>query len=233
MIEIALAFAAGLLTAAAPCILPLLPILLGTSIGQHGRLRPLFMVAGFITTFSGFALLFGTFPTVLGLSHDSLRKISIVLLGGFGVLMLWPQPYEWLAVRLSGLLSRADGAVRAAGSGNFGGLVLGLTLGVLWTPCAGPVLGSILTLIATSENLARAGLLLVAYAIGAAIPILLIAYGGQYATTQMRRLAPYTPALQRGFGAAVLLVAFAFYTQYDTIITAWLSDFYPSHQTGL
>ena len=75
--------------------------------------------------------------------------------------------------------------------------------------------------------------MLVVYAIGAAIPILLIAYGGQYATTQMRRLAPYTPALQRSFGAAVLLVAIAFYTQYDTTITVWLSDFYPSHQTGL
>jgi cytochrome c biogenesis protein CcdA len=233
MIEIALAVAAGLLTAGAPCILPLLPILLGTSIGQQGRWRPLFIVAGFVTAFSGFALLFGAFPTVLGLSHDTLRKTSIVLLGGFGVLMLWPQPYEWLAARLSGLLSHTDGAVRATGPGNFGGLVLGLTLGVLWTPCAGPILGSILTLIATSEDLAHAGLLLVAYAIGAAIPILLIAYGGQYATTQVRRLAPYTPALQRSFGAAVLLVALAFYTQYDTIITVWLSDFYPGHQTGL
>lgn len=233
MIEIALAFAAGLLTAAAPCILPLLPILLGTSIGQQGRWRPLFMVAGFITTFAGFALLFGTFPTVLGLSHNTLRTTSIVLLGGFGALMLWPQPYEWLVARMSGLFAYADGVLRAAGSGNFGGLVLGLTLGVLWTPCAGPVLGSILTLIATSENIARAGLLLVAYAIGAAIPTFLIAHGGQYATTQMRRLAPYTSALQRGFGVAVLLVAFAFYTQYDTVITVWLSDFYPGHQTGL
>ena len=233
MIEIVLAFAAGLLTAGAPCILPLLPILLGTSIGQQGRWRPLFIVAGFVMAFSGFAVLFGTFPTVLGLSHNTLRTISIVLLGGFGVLMLWPQPYDWLVARLNGLLSHADGAVRATGPGNAGGLMLGLTLGVLWTPCAGPVLGSILTLIAISENLARAGLLLTAYAIGAAIPILLIAYGGQYATTQMRRLVPYTPALQRTFGAAVLLVALAFYTQYDTTITVWLSDFYPGHQTGL
>ena len=233
MIEIALAFAAGVLTAAAPCILPLLPVLLGASIGQQDRLRPLFLVAGFVLTFSGFAILFGSFSTVLGLSHDTLRKLSVILLGSFGILLLWPQPYEWLMARSSGLLSFADGVVSRAGSGNAGGLVIGLALGVLWTPCAGPVLGSILTLIATSENLSRAGLLLVAYAIGAAIPILLIAYGGQYATTQMRRLVPYTPGLQRSFGAAVLLVALAFYTQYDTVITVWLSDFYPGLQTGL
>src|SRR5215468_12326506 len=105
MIEIALAFAAGLLTAAAPCILPLLPVLLGASIGQQDPWRPIFLVAGFILAFSGFAILFGAFSTVLGLSHDTLRKVSVVLLGSFGVLMLWPQPYEWLMARLGGLFS--------------------------------------------------------------------------------------------------------------------------------
>ena len=233
MIEIALAFAAGLLTVAAPCILPLLPVLVGISIGRQDRWRPLFLVAGFILAFSSFAMLFGSFPTVLGLSHDTLRKVSVILLGSFGLLLLWPRPYEWLMARLSGLLSFADGILAHAGAGNAGGLVVGLALGVLWTPCAGPVLGSILTLIAISENLPRAALLLVTYAIGAGVPILLIAYGGQYATTQVRRLAPYTPALQRTFGIAVLLVALAFYTQYDTIAAAWLSQAYPNLQLGL
>lgn len=233
MIEIALAFAAGVLTAAAPCILPLLPVLLGASIGQQDQWRPLFLVAGFIMAFSGFAILFGSFSTVLGLSHDTLRKVSVVLLGSFGTLLLWPRPYEWLMVRLSGLLSFAAAIAPRAGSGHIGSLVLGLTLGVLWTPCAGPVLGSILTLIATSENLTRAALLLVTYAIGAGMPILLIAYGGQYATTKVRRFTPYTPALQRTFGVAVLLVALAFYTQYDTVVAVWLSDFYPNLQLGL
>ena len=164
---------------------------------------------------------------------DTLRKVSVIMLGSFGILLLWPWPYEWLRARSSGLLSFADRVVPRAGSGPVGGLVLGLTLGVLWTPCAGPVLGSILTLIATSENVTRAALLLITYAIGAGIPILLIAYGGQYATTQVRRFARYTPALQRTFGAAVLLVALAFYTQYDTIVAVWLSDLYPNLQLGL
>ena len=131
MIEIALAFAAGLLTAAAPCILPLLPVLLGASIGQQDRWRPLFLVTGFIIAFSGFAILFGSFSTVLGLSPDTLRKVSVVMLGSFGILLLWPWPYEWLMARSSGLLSFADRIVPRAGSGLVGGLVLGLTLGVL------------------------------------------------------------------------------------------------------
>jgi cytochrome c-type biogenesis protein len=233
MIELALAFAAGVVTVAAPCILPMLPILLGASIGQRSRARPLFIVAGFILAFSVFALLFGTFPTVLGLSHQTVRTISIILLGSFGLLMLWPRPYEWLVARLTGLLDIADGIGRRAGSGNPGGFVLGLALGIVWTPCAGPVLGSILALIAASQNLTRSGVLLACYATGAGIPMLLIACGGQYVTTRVHGLARYATALQRTFGAAVLLVAIAFYTQYDTVVTVWLSDFYPNLQTGL
>jgi len=229
---IALAFAAGILTVAAPCILPVLPVLLGASIGQQSRSRPLFIVAGFILAFSAFALLFGVFPTVLGLSPQNLREISIVLLGGFGLLMLWPAPYELLLARLNGLFHTVDdmGRRRVRQSGGF---VLGLTLAVVWTPCAGPVLGSILTLIATSHSLARSSVLLTCYATGAAGPMLLIAYGGQYVTTRVRGLARYTPVLQRVFGAVVLLIAVAFYTQYDTVVTVWLSNFYPSQQIGL
>jgi len=233
MIEIALAFAAGVLTVAAPCILPMLPILLGGSIGQQSRSRPLFIVAGFIVAFSGLTLLFGTFATVLGLSPETVRGISVVLLGGFGLLMLWPRPYELLFARLNGHFDTANHVGRRAGSGNLGGFALGLVLGVLWTPCAGPVLGSILALIATSRNLAQSGVLLVCYATGAGSPMLAIAYGGQYVTTRVRRLTRYTPALQRAFGAAIILVAIAFYSQYDTVITVWLSNFYPNLQIGL
>ncbi len=233
MIEIILAFAAGVVTVATPCILPMLPILLGASIGQQSRLRPLFIVAGFVVAFSAFALLFGVFSTVLGLSHDTVRNISLVLLGGFGMLLLWPRPYEWLFARLNGFFGAAQDVGRRGGSGNWGGLVLGMALGVVWTPCAGPVLGSILALIATSHSFARSGALLACYATGAGSPMLLIAYGGQYVTTRARGFARYAPVLQQAFGAAVLLVAIATYAQYDTIITLWLSNFYPNLQTGL
>jgi len=233
MIAIALAFAAGMVTVGAPCILPMLPILLGASIGQRSRSRPLFIVAGFILAFSVFALLFGTFPTVLGLSHQTVRTMSIILLGSFGLLMLLPRPYELLLARLNGIFDIADGIGRRAGSGNPGGFVLGLALGIVWTPCAGPVLGSILALIAGSQNLAQSGVLLACYAAGAGVPMLIIAYGGQYVTSRVRVLARYATVLQQTFGAAVLLVAIAFYTQYDTVATVWLSDFYPDLQTGL
>jgi cytochrome c-type biogenesis protein len=95
------------------------------------------------------------------------------------------------------------------------------------------VLGSILTVIATSKDTAWASLLLVGYAIGAALPMLAIAYGGQAVTTRIRGIARHAPRLQLAFGIVVIAFAIASYFQYDTLITAWLTAFYPNGQFGL
>lgn len=232
MLDLIFAVLAGVLTIAAPCTLPMLPILLGASIGRAGNLRPAMIALGFVISFSAAALLLGAVTRLFDFDPNVLRSAASILLLGFGLLMLWPAPFEWLSIRLNGWLDlgAASGAQR---EGALGGLVLGTTLGLVWTPCAGPVLGSILTLVATSRNLAWAGTLLVAYAVGAAIPMLAIAYGGQAATTRVRSLARISPRLQQGFGAVVIAFALAAYFQYDTLIVAWLTGFYPTGQIGL
>ncbi|WFU72345.1 cytochrome c biogenesis CcdA family protein [Bradyrhizobium sp. CB2312] len=232
MLELLFAVLAGILTIAAPCTLPMLPILLGASIGRAGHLRPAMIALGFVVSFSAVALLLGALTRAFDFDPNVLREAAAILLLGFGLLMLWPAPFEWLSIRLNGWLDlgAASGVQR---EGAIGGLVLGTTLGLVWTPCAGPVLGSILTLVATSKNLAWAGTLLVAYAIGAAIPMLAIAYGGQAATTRVRSLARISPRLQQGFGIVVIAFALAAYFQYDTLIVAWLTGFYPTGQIGL
>lgn len=232
MLELLFAILAGVLTIAAPCTLPMLPILLGASIGRSSQLRPAMIALGFVVSFSAVALLLGALTRLLDFDPNVLREAASILLLGFGLLMLWPAPFEWLSIRLNGWLNlgAAGGAQR---EGALGGLLLGTTLGLVWTPCAGPVLGSILTLVATSKNLAWAGTLLVAYAIGAAIPMLAIAYGGQAATTRVRSLARISPRLQQGFGVVVIAFALAAYFQYDTLIVAWLTGFYPAGQIGL
>ncbi|QQO34719.1 cytochrome c biogenesis protein CcdA [Bradyrhizobium diazoefficiens] len=232
MLELLFAILAGVLTIAAPCTLPMLPILLGASIGRSSHLRPAMIALGFVASFSAVALLLGALTRLFDFDPNVLREAAAILLLGFGLLMLWPAPFEWLSIRLNGWLNLgAAGGVQHEGA--LGGLVLGTTLGLVWTPCAGPVLGSILTLVATSKNLAWAGTLLVAYAIGAAIPMLAIAYGGQAATTRVRSLARISPRLQQGFGVIVIAFALAAYFQYDTLIVAWLTGFYPTGQVGL
>ena len=229
MLNLLLALLAGVVTVAAPCTLPMLPILLGASVGQTGKVRPAMIALGFVMSFSMVALLLGAITRVFDFDPSTLRTGAAILLLGFGLLMIWPAPFEWLSIRFGGF----SGNSPAPRQGMIGGFVLGTTLGLVWTPCAGPVLGSILTIVATSKDTAWASLLLVVYAIGAALPMLVIAYGGQAVTTRVRSVARIAPRLQQGFGIVVIAFALLSYFQYDTLIVAWLTAFYPDGQTGL
>jgi cytochrome c biogenesis protein CcdA len=229
MLNLVLALLAGVVTVAAPCTLPMLPILLGASVGQTGKARPAMIALGFVMSFSIVALLLSAITRVFDFDPNHLRNAAAILLLGFGLLMIWPAPFEWLSVRIGGF----GGHSAASRHGAIGGFVLGTTLGLVWTPCAGPVLGSILTVIATSKDTAWASMLLVVYAIGAALPMLAIAYGGQAITTRIRSVARIAPRLQQGFGVVVIGFALLSYFQYDTLIVAWLTGFYPNGQIGL
>lgn len=233
MINLLLAALAGIVTIAAPCTLPVLPILLGASVGQTGGLRPVFIAGGFVTSFAIVALALSALTRIFDFDPNVLREGAAILLAIFGLLMIWPAPFEQLSIRLAGLMPAARTLTPRDSQRLSGGFILGTTLGLVWTPCAGPVLGSILTVVATSKDTAWASLLLIAYAVGAAIPMLIIAYGGQAVTAHVRSLARIAPRLQQGFGAIVIAFAAATYLQYDTLIVAWLTQFYPNGLTGL
>jgi len=207
MLNLVLALLAGVVTIAAPCTLPMLPILLGASVGQSGRLRPALIAFGFVISFSATALALSAITRVFDFDPNNLRIAAVVLLLGFGLLMIWPAPFEWLWIRLNVLTNAGAADSNPTRQGALGGFILGTTLGLVWTPCAGPVLGSILTIVATSRDTAWASVLLVVYAI--------------------------SPRLQQGFGVIVIAFAVASYFQYDTLIVAWLTGFYPNGQFGL
>jgi cytochrome c biogenesis protein CcdA len=227
-IEAPLALLAGVFTIASPCVLPILPILLGTAVAQSSRVRPLFIVAGFVITFASLGLLLGQVSSSIGLAQEALRNVAIAMLALSGLMQLWPRPYRWLMARLDGPLQRMGATGDKAGPGNAGGFVLGVSLGAVWTPCAGPVLASILALVAKAQDVSWSGLLLLLYACGAGIPMLAIAYGGQFMRSRVRQVARHTVCLQQVFGLLVVLTAGAIYFQYDVLAYAWLADFYPT-----
>jgi cytochrome c-type biogenesis protein len=233
MFNLLLALLAGVVTVAAPCTLPVLPILLGASVGQTGKARPAMIALGFVTSFSTAALFLSAITRIFDFDPNVLRTGAAILLLGFGLLMIWSAPFERLSIRVSGLINTTSAGNSVSRQGNIGGFLLGTSLGLVWTPCAGPVLGSILTVVATSKDTAWASTLLVVYAIGAAMPMLAIAYGGQAVTTRISSIARISPKLQQGFGAVVIAFAIASYFQYDTLIVAWLTAFYPNGQIGL
>lgn len=233
MFNLLLAALAGVVTVAAPCTLPVLPILLGASVGQTSKLRPAFIAAGFVMSFAIVALVLSALTRIFDFDPNVLREGAAVLLAVFGLLMIWPAPFERMSIWVTGLLPASGTSAPRDSRSLLGGFILGTTLGLVWTPCAGPVLGSILTVVATSTDTAWASVLLIAYAVGAAIPMLIIAYGGQAVTARVRSLARIAPRLQQGFGAIVIAFAVATYFQYDTLAVAWLTQFYPNGQTGL
>lgn len=233
ILTIIFALLAGTLTVAAPCTLPVLPILLGASVAQASNLRPVFIALGFVISFSVVAITFSAVTQVFGVDQNTLRAIAVPLLFGFGLLLLWPRPFEWLVAHVRSLIDLPHQTAVGPRASNLGGFLLGTTLGLVWTPCAGPVLGSILTVLATSPHLSTEALLLVVYAIGAAVPMLAIAYGGQFVTTRLRSVARVSHRIQQAFGVLVIAFAATMYFQYDTSVTAWLSAFYPNGQLGL
>lgn len=231
MPDLLLALFAGILTIAAPCTLPVLPILLGASIGRRAGARPAFIVGGFIGSFAFVALGLNTFAAALDFDPDVLRKAGLVLLTLFGVLMIWPAAFERLVAPVANAGDTARRVVAA--DSNLGALVLGTTLGLIWTPCAGPVLGAILTAIATSPDPAHGKLLLLTYTLGAGLSMLVVAYGGQAISTRLRRVAPHAGRLQQAFGVAVIVFALSAFLQYDAVALAWLGQFFPQDPLGL
>ena len=224
----ALAFAAGLLTVAAPCVLPLLPVVLGATAAGGPGARPVFIAAGFALSFTVLALAFGSVQHLLGLEPQTVRDAAALLLVAFGLSMLWPGAFQRLAMAVGGMLGRVAALGDRAGPGWVGGLLVGASLGAVWTPCAGPVLATILTLVAAQTHWGASAGLLGLYALGAALPMLAIAYGGQWALARVRALAGHTHRLQQAMGVVVAAVGLLTFLQYDTLVTVWLSDFYPA-----
>ncbi|RNF30868.1 cytochrome C biogenesis protein [Massilia aurea] len=229
LIDAPLALLGGVLTIASPCVLPILPIVLGGTLqdrveGQRNT-RPLFIVAGFVISFAALGMLLASASQHVVLAHETLRYAGLAILAVLGVAMLWKAPYAWLMNHLSALVSRAMPAGGEARAGNLGGLSLGMSLGAVWTPCAGPVLASILVLVAQAQDIGRSAGLLLLYAIGAGIPMLVIAYGGQFVRTRIRAVARHADRLQQLFGALILATAAAIYFQYDVLLYAHLANF--------
>jgi cytochrome c biogenesis protein CcdA/thiol-disulfide isomerase/thioredoxin len=229
VLQILLALGAGIATAASPCILPMLPLLLGASatrsnaMGADSHYRPLFIVLGFIVSFASTALLFGATTRVLGLSQQVLRNASIAVLLISGILLVSPTLLERAMAPFGRLADLAQRLGNRAGAGHAGGLLLGVSLGLLWTPCAGPVLASVLALIATDQQSQHAASMLVAYSVGAGLPMLAIAYGGRAVTARARGMARNTGAIRQIFGGMVIVTAAAMYFHVDVGAVAWLS----------
>jgi cytochrome c biogenesis protein CcdA/thiol-disulfide isomerase/thioredoxin len=194
LVLLLIGFLAGIVTAISPCVLPVLPVLLAG--GASGR-KPLRIVAGLVVSFSVFTLFASWLLGKLGLPQDLLRNLAIVLLFVMAGVLLLPQAALLLERSLS-FFSR----LRPANAG--GGFFLGATLGLVFVPCAGPFLAAITTAAARENFGGRTIAATLAYALGAAIPMLAIAWGGREVSARIRL---HAGRLRMASGAIVAIVA--------------------------
>ncbi len=261
-------FAAGVLTILLPCILPLVPIVLGVSVTGYSKWRPLFVILGMVVGFVAFTFalhfLFRTFLT----AADVLRIATFAALFLFGVgfltgsrflrligavgAALFFLDYGPVAVLIAAAVTIAimeaagwvvtkiqqTGAdVQYAARGVFGAespltaVLIGLTLGLVWVPCAGPALGFAFSLVRDEPGL-RAAFLLTCYALGTAVPLLVVGYGGQWAVRSVRFLNAYTGVVKRAAGVLLILTAIALQMRTFERIQIWLLDHTPFGDLG-
>jgi cytochrome c biogenesis protein CcdA/thiol-disulfide isomerase/thioredoxin len=203
-------FIAGAATALSPCVLPVLPIALSAG-ATGGRRRPLGIVAGLAVSFTFATVALVYVIAALGLPDDFLRKLAIAVLIAFGLTLMAPP----LAARLEGWVSRftaRDGGPESRGEGFWSGALVGLSLGLVYAPCAGPILAGVITVSASQSFGAGRLAVALSYGIGSAVALYFLMLGGRRAIAPLARRSGY---FQVAMGAVMVLVALAMLGNYD------------------
>lgn len=177
--QLGLSLFAGSLTTLSPCVFPLLPLVLGGAL-QGSRLAPLAMGLGMTASFAGIGMLLGALGPALGIDGDTVRTGGAALLIAFALVMLVPALGQRFTQWMLPIASTANAAsARLDGGSLSGALLLGGVLGLVWSPCSGPLLGSALTLVASEGGVARGGVVLGIFGLGAAVPLVAVAYASR------------------------------------------------------
>jgi cytochrome c biogenesis protein CcdA/thiol-disulfide isomerase/thioredoxin len=224
------AFAAGIVTVISPCILPVLPLLLAAGAAQ-GRYRPYGIIVGLVVSFTFFTLSLTALVHLTGISPDFLRYIAIALITFFGLTLIFPQLEQWFSQLTSGIANvgqQFQAQTITQESGFWSGFILGCALGLVWTPCAGPILAAITTLVATSAISWSIVLITIAYSLGTAVPMFLIIWGGSTITNSLTFIAPYTQIVRTIFGILMILGAAAIAFHADVALQQLTARYFPT-----
>ncbi|MCZ8164949.1 MAG: cytochrome c biogenesis CcdA family protein [Betaproteobacteria bacterium] len=226
--ELGLAWVAGSLTTLNPCVFPLLPLVLGSAV-QENRLAPVAMGAGMVGAFALLGLVLGVAGDAIGLDPEHIRWAGALLLIGFGLVMLVPMLNERFTQLMSPVATRANVATSRFQAGSLGGaFAIGALLGMVWSPCSGPMLASALTIVASEGGALRGTLVLGVFGLGAASVLVAAAYASRAGFGRVRGwVLAHMDRVKRGFGVLVLLLGLAILMGGDKWLEAQLIHLMP------
>jgi cytochrome c-type biogenesis protein len=234
MAGFALAFAAGLLSILSPCVLPLVPIVLGAAVVAH-PLGAFALAAGLAVSFTALGLLLALVGFGLGIDPGMFRVVAAAIMIVLGAILVVPSWQAQLAAAGGPISSWADRRFGGfASSGLAGQFAIGLLLGAVWSPCVGPTLGAASLLASQGHDLLRVTLTMVVFGVGAALPLILL--GLLSRATLMRVRSSLMSAGKLGkalLGAAFIVIGVAIVSGADKRIEAALVDASPQWLTEL
>ncbi|WP_342153477.1 cytochrome c biogenesis CcdA family protein [Methylorubrum sp. SB2] len=229
-----LAFLAGVLSVLSPCVLPLLPLVLGAAASEH-RLGPAALAAGLALSFVVIGLFVATVGFAIGLDTDVFRTVAAILLVLVGLVLMVPAVQSRLAVAAGPVSdwteTRFGGFSTAGLLGQFG---VGLLLGAVWSPCVGPTLGAASLLASQGRDLVSVGLTMFLFGVGAALPLLLLGTLSREVLMRWRdRMMSAGEGLKAALGLILMVSGAVILAGYDKTIETALVNASPSWLTDL
>ena len=230
----ALAFLAGLLSTLSPCVLPLLPIVLGTALSQH-RLGPVALAAGLALSFVAIGLFIATIGFSIGLDGGVFRLAAAIVLMLIGLVLVLPRLQAQVALAAGPVGNWAEQRFGGmSGSGLSGQVAVGLLLGAVWSPCVGPTLGAASVLAAQGENLGQVALTMAVFGVGAALPLLVLGLVSREAMLRWRgRMMAAGQRSKIVMGAVLIATGLMIATGLDKRVEAVMVELSPAWLTQL
>jgi len=232
--QLGLSLAAGSLTTLSPCVFPLLPLVVGGAV-QTNPWSPIAMGVGMAASFALIGMALGALGPALGVDGDSVRSAGAWLLIAFAVVMLVPRFSARVGAWMTPIASSANAAAARLDGGSLAGaLALGGVLGLVWSPCSGPLLGSALTLVATEGGAANGALVLGVFGVGAALPLVAVAYASRRGFAATRTwVLDHVAGIKRVFGVLIGALGVAILTGKDKWLEARIVDILPDFWVSL
>lgn len=222
-------FLAGIVTILSPCILPIAPIVLSGSVA--GKKRPFGIVIGFVLSFTFFTLFLSTLVKATGVSADVLRNISVFIILGFGISLLFSRAQVVLEKLFAKLSSRIT--YKNTNEGFLSGILIGLSLGLVWTPCVGPIIASVIALAATNTVTSSSALIIFSYSLGTAIPMFVVMFGGRTLLQKHSWFLRNSSNIQKAFGILMILTAIAIFFNVDRKFQVFILEKFPWYGAGI
>ncbi len=223
----ALTFMAGAIGTLSPCVLPVLPIVMGST-RQSGPLGPVVLAAGMIFSFTLVGFSVASFGYKVGITQETISSVAAVMLLIFGLVMFSSSLADFLTKLLRRFSERfANVSAKSDKKTYAGQFFTGILLGGIWSPCTGPTLGVAISLAASQKDLLRSFFLMATYGVGSALPLMLVAYFSRQFSSRRERIGNLAASSKKVFAIILIIAGLLMVTHLDKVLEGFLLDILP------